>query len=256
MSGESWNDYSLRLLGELATAIGSSAETVQALTDGATIDWDTDAGKIATLTLTGNHTVANPSGLVPGRYAMVVTQDPTGGWAITWGSVFGRSPEIRKAPGSTTTLEWVYDGTYMRPTAEASSRSDVIFSSTSTPMLNQPAATTELYGSSRRRYVDWTGRQEVQLQATVTTAGFAGATLGLQYSIDDGTTWYFLDGSADGDLGSYSPQVPIGAAGQFKSSWTLIATAARRAGVLIRAITDNGNGVADPAFNYVAIVSR
>lgn len=72
-----------------------SQMTTQALTDGATINWDLNSGGVATVTLAGNRTMAAPTNIKAGAsYALQVTQDATGGRTLTWNSAF-------KFPGGT-----------------------------------------------------------------------------------------------------------------------------------------------------------
>ena len=72
-----------------APTITNPANTKQALTDGATINWDASSGAVATVTLGGNRTMAAPSNLkTGGRYVLLVTQDGTGGRTLTWNAVF------------------------------------------------------------------------------------------------------------------------------------------------------------------------
>lgn len=59
------------------------------LTDGATIDWDTSTGQVATVTLGGNRTFNAPTNLVNGAfYALEIVQDGTGSRTASWNSVF------------------------------------------------------------------------------------------------------------------------------------------------------------------------
>ena len=87
----------------------------QTLTDGATVNWDASLGRVATLTLGGNRTVAAPTNLKVGTYILHVVQDGTGSRTITWNGVFKWPAAV--APTLTTTasrrdiMTFVSDGT-------------------------------------------------------------------------------------------------------------------------------------------------
>jgi hypothetical protein len=69
---------------------GTAYAVEQTLTYGATINWNTNLGQIAVVTLTGaTATMAAPTGLVNGAfYNVEVRQDATGGRLLVWNSVF------------------------------------------------------------------------------------------------------------------------------------------------------------------------
>jgi hypothetical protein len=87
----------------------------QTLTDGATINWDTSSGQVATVTLGGNRAIAAPTNLRVGTYILHVIQDATGSRTLTWNSVFKWTAAV--APVLTTTanardvFSFVSDGT-------------------------------------------------------------------------------------------------------------------------------------------------
>jgi hypothetical protein len=87
----------------------------QTLTDGATINWDASLGRVATVTLGGNRTIAAPTNLRVGTYILYVVQDGTGGRTLTWNSAFKWTAAV--APPLTTTanardiFSFVSDGT-------------------------------------------------------------------------------------------------------------------------------------------------
>ena len=116
---------------------------------------------------------------------------------------------------------------------------------------NHPAATTELFGlTSRRVYADFTGTTQCRLNAGVLVASSAGAKAGIQASTDDGVTWVFFDGSANGDLGALLPQVGIATTGA-KTSAYMSLHASLRTLVQLRAVGDDGDGAADPQILYI-----
>lgn len=63
--------------------------TNQTLSYGANINWDVDAGTVATITLTGSPTMNAPTNIKPGAtYVLRVIQDASGNRNITWNSAF------------------------------------------------------------------------------------------------------------------------------------------------------------------------
>ena len=104
------------------TAAGNSVRyeqvfSVQALTDGATISWNTASGSVGTVTLGDSRTMAAPTNLTAGaRYGLIITQDGTGGRTLTWNSVFkgqggGVMPQPETTAGAVTFLSFISDGT-------------------------------------------------------------------------------------------------------------------------------------------------
>lgn len=88
------------------------SETSQALTDGASIDWNANSGGYATVTLGGNRTFNAPTNLkTGGHYTLKITQDGTGGRNPTWNAVFKNTPQIDLVASSVTILEFISDGT-------------------------------------------------------------------------------------------------------------------------------------------------
>lgn len=68
---------------------GRIAPSVIALTDGATISVDSSLGNDFRVTLGGNRTISNPVNPADGQMIVFeLTQDATGGRAVTWGSAF------------------------------------------------------------------------------------------------------------------------------------------------------------------------
>lgn len=89
--------------------------TNQTLTDGATVNWDTANGAVATLTLGGNRTMAAPTNLTVGNYLLHVIQDATGSRTITWNAVFkwasGIAPTLTTTAGARDVISCTSDGT-------------------------------------------------------------------------------------------------------------------------------------------------
>ena len=85
------------------------------LTDGATINWDTATGQVATVTLGGNRTVAAPTNLESGSfYALEIVQG-TGGQTLSWNTVFkftgAVAPTLSTAAGAKDFITFRSDGT-------------------------------------------------------------------------------------------------------------------------------------------------
>lgn len=87
----------------------------QTLTDGATVNWDTSLGQIATLTLGGNRTMAAPTNLKVQSYILHVIQDGTGSRTLTWNSVYkwvaGAPPVLTTTAGARDVFSFICDGT-------------------------------------------------------------------------------------------------------------------------------------------------
>jgi hypothetical protein len=99
-------------------ALGAAPATplTQALTDQASIAWNTALGAFATLTIGGNRTLANPTNLTAGAsYALKITQDGVGGRTLAYGSAFkwagGAAPVLSTAIGAVDVLTCISDGT-------------------------------------------------------------------------------------------------------------------------------------------------
>ena len=103
----------------LAAALAAKAnfaQTVTMLVDQATITWNFNLGTVATVTLSGNRTLALPTnGTNNVLYLLRVTQDATGSRTLTLHASIGRlgqdQPELRSGAGQTTLLGFMkWDG--------------------------------------------------------------------------------------------------------------------------------------------------
>lgn len=86
------------------------------LTDGATINWDTATGQVATVTLGGNRTFNAPTNLVDGGfYSIQIVQDGTGSRTASWNSVFkftgATAPTLSTDPNAKDYITFRSDGT-------------------------------------------------------------------------------------------------------------------------------------------------
>lgn len=84
-----------------------------------TIATDATLSNTFSITMTGNATLGNPTGLVAGgTYVWNISQDGTGSRTLSYGSLFkfpgGTIPALTTAANSKDTLTAVYDGTILR----------------------------------------------------------------------------------------------------------------------------------------------
>lgn len=94
-----------------------NAIALQTLTDGASIAWPLTSGVAAQVTLGGNRTLANPTGLAAGSYVLIVRQDATGGRTLAYGSNYrwpgGTAPALSTAANAVDLLTFISDGTLL-----------------------------------------------------------------------------------------------------------------------------------------------
>jgi hypothetical protein len=103
-------------VGSTLTVTGTGYSTPQTLTDGATIDWNTDLGQTATVTIADNRTMNAPTNLKNGAYyGLAVYQDSTGSRTLTWNSVFkwerAEAPTLSTAADAKDFFTFRSDGT-------------------------------------------------------------------------------------------------------------------------------------------------
>jgi hypothetical protein len=89
----------------------------QTLTDSASISWDSSLGRIATVTLGGNRTLANATNLRVGTYILHVKQDNNGNRTLSFSNQYkftaNVAPILTSAPNSHDLFSFVCDGTNM-----------------------------------------------------------------------------------------------------------------------------------------------
>lgn len=110
-----------------ATTVQGALEEVKsagiiALTDASTITFNAALGLAYTITLGGDRTIANPTGLVPGAtYSLRVTQDSTGTRLLTFSDKFyftgGTAPTLSVTADAIDILTFVSDGTNLYHTS-------------------------------------------------------------------------------------------------------------------------------------------
>lgn len=123
---------------------------------------------------------------------------------------------------------------------------------------NSPATRREwpVGATNRRHPANLTGYSEARLIGHFSTPGAAGSKISVQYSLDGGTTWAFLDGTADTTpIGAATPQLALDSSVLVTSAWVTIPLAART-DVLLRVVTSDGDGVTDPIVLLLALEIR
>jgi len=107
---------------EMYTSTGryskSQTGVAVALTPGAATAWNCDTAQIASIELTADRGMANPTNMYAGgTYTLVITQDGTGSWNLTYGSAYkfedATAPELSSGANEKTILFFWSDGTYM-----------------------------------------------------------------------------------------------------------------------------------------------
>lgn len=164
------------------------------------------------------------------------------------------SPDASLGPAATTTTPGV--------NVRTASRWAWQMGVASAADTNSPAAKQEwpVAANTRRHTIDLTGMVECRSAFQASVAGFAGSKIAPQFSTDGGTSWTYLDGTADGTpIGSAQPQSAYDAtgtgAGPSTSAYTAIAAAARTT-VLVRWVTSGGDGIVDPTTFYLWLECR
>lgn len=124
-------------------------------------------------------------------------------------------------------------------------------------LTNLASTTTEVAnGTTRRVWADTTNATEIKLvwQAGG-TAPAAGSKGGVQCSADQ-STWFFADGSADGDLGTEEPQVTLATNTLTVSTGWLALGSACIGEKFWRVVTDAGDDDKDPTLNTALLLAR
>lgn len=120
---------------------------------------------------------------------------------------------------------------------------------TAVAWTNMPAALTEVYGTTIRRFrVNLSGTTQYCMGMNQSISGATTARLGLQYSLDNATTWKGMDNGVSNSPGTTLLEANTVNSGKV-SNWATIATEAQTTHVLIRIVGVSGNGAADPSFN-------
>ncbi len=93
------------------------------LTDAATISWNLNTAQVATVTLAGSRTLANPTNMVAGgTYVLIVKQNASGNNTLGYSSVYkwadASIPVLSTAANAVDVLTFVSDGTNMYGTIQ------------------------------------------------------------------------------------------------------------------------------------------
>lgn len=124
-------------------------------------------------------------------------------------------------------------------------------------LTNIGAALSEPF--TRTRYAaELTDYTEGRVSLYLMTVGNSASKIGAQYSADGGSNWFWFDGTAGGSApGATNSYVVIdtGANTVRSSSWITLAAGAL-ADVLLRAVTLDGDGAADPVVAYLYVEFR
>lgn len=102
-----------------------------------------------------------------------------------------------------------------------------------------PSAVAELLSSGSRMQALLDGMRRIRLLAAVTSAGPTAAAIGAQYSLDGGSTWAWLDGTAAATT-TGTPKTVVDATGMQASAWAT-PEAAACADVLLRLVACDGD---------------
>jgi len=126
----------------------------------------------------------------------------------------------------------------------------IIGASTSWPL--QPSTLQEFSNNNQRRItVDLINYKKFRILANVNTTGSASSVLGIQYSLDGGSTW---KGMNNGTSGSNSTTtLSLNGTGSKVSSWANISSEAITYNILVRIAGSGGNSLASPAVTLFAI---
>ncbi len=117
-----------------------------------------------------------------------------------------------------------------------------------TSQTNAPSAVTEFTGSRRRLFVDLTHATEFRSVISVTVAGAAGTVFRMQYSPNDGVDFFEFAALA-------SVNIPIDSIGNKRTAWVALPDGAKT-DVLVRMVTQGGDGAADPQLSVAAFQYR
>jgi len=105
---------------EMYTSTGTYTKqqvgALSALTPGASTAWNVDSAQNASITLTANRGMANPTNMIAGgTYSLTVIQDGTGSRTLSWGSAYkfedAVDPELSSGGDEKTILFFWSDGT-------------------------------------------------------------------------------------------------------------------------------------------------
>lgn len=130
------------------------------------------------------------------------------------------------------------------------------WSTGSNTITNIPAAVTEVQISgttdARRMIVDLTNARKFSFVVAVGVVGNAGSKIAPQFSINGGTNWFYLSsGVASGSAPTAPDFLSLAALGIITGGFQTLVTTARVTSVLLRLVTLDGDGAADPVTGLI-----
>lgn len=123
---------------------------------------------------------------------------------------------------------------------------------------NLPATgVVEAIPQRMRHKVDLTHVAECRIVVTQVAVGLATTRFALQYNLDNGATWTYLDGTVGTSISSGGPFVLGSTTANLLlvGAWTTLHASAK-ADVFVRAVAMVGNGTADPSVGGVFLQVR
>ena len=106
---------------ESATVTKGFFDTNVTLTDAASIAWDLSLGNLATVTVTADRTLANPTNWGHGSFTLILKMDGSGGHTTSYGAGYkwpdGVVPTLDTSASAVNIISFISDGTSMYGTA-------------------------------------------------------------------------------------------------------------------------------------------
>ena len=126
------------------------------------------------------------------------------------------------------------------------------------PWTNMPSAITDLLNSTSRRHtIDTSTFNQFRINGGYSTVGATSSIIGLQYSVDAGTTWKAPNNGTAAKISNPNIGIVTPAAPETKiTAWTNLTSEAKAVDVLWRIAGSNGNGAADPAITFITVQFR
>lgn len=135
---------------------------------------------------------------------------------------------------------------------ELGSTTITFIAGSSVAWTNQPAAETEIFDTgagtvqNRRVPANLAGRTGARLYVSGNANGSASSELRVQYSLNGGGSWAYLDGAA-------GPAVAITSISTTVVGTRVLIAEAAKTDVLLRVVGVSSNGTGDPAFGLLAL---
>lgn len=179
-----------------------------------------------------------------------VTVDPT---SVAEGLAWLRSDTLKQSVYSGGVVQRAGIGTGIAPAAPSIPITVLPITSSGSPISwTVPSTLTEFNGTdANRAYPDLTNATQIRLvlmTQAATSVPFNAPTMAGQYSIDNGTTWNYLDGGTGPHL--------VFAAGKVDSGWVTLVGAAKASNVLLRIVGTASSGTAAVAFGSIYLQAK